>query len=37
VNSDRRDVTDGSTTMAGDWKVLGGSEAKVVDASACPK
>jgi hypothetical protein len=37
VNPDRRDVTDGSTTMAGDWKVLGGSEAKVVDASACPK
>ena len=37
VNPDRRDVTDGSTTMAGDWKLLGGAEAKVVDASACPK
>jgi hypothetical protein len=37
VDPDRRDVTDGSTTMAGDWKLLGGSEAKVVDASACPK
>jgi hypothetical protein len=37
TNPDRRDVTDGSTTMGGDWKVLGGAEAKVVDASACPK
>ena len=37
VDPDRRDVTDGSTTMAGDWKLLGGSEAKVVDASACLK
>ncbi len=37
VNPDRRDVTDGSTTMAGDWKLLGGTEAKVVDASACAK
>jgi hypothetical protein len=37
VNPDRRDVTDGSTTMAGDWKLLGGAEAKVVDATACPK
>jgi hypothetical protein len=37
VDPDRRDVTDGSTTMAGDWTVLGGTEAKVVDASACPK
>lgn len=37
VDPDRRDVTDGSTTMAGDWKLLGGAEAKVVDASACPK
>jgi hypothetical protein len=37
VNPDRRDVSDGSTTMAGDWKLLGGAEARVVDASACPK
>ncbi len=37
VNPDRRDLTDGSTTMAGEWKLLGGAEAKVVDASACPK
>jgi hypothetical protein len=37
VNPDRRDVTDGSTTMAGDWKLLGASEAKVVDASTCAK
>ena len=37
VNPDRRDLTDGSTTMAGDWKLLGGAEAKVLDASACPK
>lgn len=37
VDPDRRDVTDGSTTMAGDWTLLGGTEAKVVDASACPK
>jgi hypothetical protein len=37
TNPDRRDVTDGSTTMAGDWKLLGGAEAKVVGASACPK
>ncbi|MDL2717657.1 MAG: FxLYD domain-containing protein [Acidobacteriota bacterium] len=38
INPDRqRDVTDGSTTMAGDWKLLGGSEAKVVDAVPCPK
>ncbi len=35
VNPDRRDVTDGSTSMAGDWKLLGASEAKVVDASPC--
>jgi hypothetical protein len=34
---DRRDVSDGSTTMAGDWKLLGGAEAKIVDATACPK
>jgi hypothetical protein len=37
VNTNRRDVGDGSTTMAGDWTLLGGAEAKVVDASACPK
>lgn len=37
TSPDRRDVTEGSTTMAGDWKVLGGAEAKAVDASACPK
>ena len=37
VNPDRRDVTDGSTTMAGDWKLLGGADAKVVDANACAK
>ena len=37
VDPDRRDVTDGSTTMAGGWTLLGGTEAKVVDASACSK
>ena len=37
VSLDRKSGTDGSTTMAGDWKVLGGAEARVVDASACPK
>jgi len=37
TNPDRRDVTDGSTTMAGDWRLLGGAEAKVVDATPCPK
>ncbi|MEO8586203.1 MAG: FxLYD domain-containing protein [Acidobacteriota bacterium] len=37
LNPDRRDVTDGSTTMAGDWKLLGGAEAKVVEAVPCPK
>ena len=37
VDPSRRDASDGSTTMAGDWKLLGGTEAKVVDASACPK
>ena len=37
LNPDRRDVTDGSTTMAGDWKLLGGTEAKIVDAVPCPK
>jgi hypothetical protein len=37
TNPDRRDVTDGSTTMAGDWRLLGGAEAKVVDVTPCPK
>jgi hypothetical protein len=37
INPDRRDVTDGSTSMAGDWRLLGGAEAKVVDATPCPK
>jgi hypothetical protein len=37
TNPDRRDLTDGSTTMAGDWRLLGGAEAKVVDATPCPK
>jgi hypothetical protein len=37
TNPDRRDVTDGSTSMAGDWRLLGGAEAKVVDATPCPK
>jgi hypothetical protein len=37
VDPDRRDVTDGSTSMAGNWTLLGGTEAKVVDASACAK
>jgi hypothetical protein len=33
VNPDRRDVTDGSTSMAGDWKLLGGTEATVASAT----
>ena len=37
VNPDRRDVTDGSTTMAGDWKLLGGAEAKVVGRDGLPE
>lgn len=37
TSPDRRDVTDGSTSMAGDWRLLGGAEAKVVDATPCPK
>jgi hypothetical protein len=37
TSPDSRDVTEGSTTMAGDWKLLGGAEAKVVDAAPCPK
>jgi len=37
VDSSRKDASDGSTTMAGDWNLLGGTEAKVVGVSACPK
>jgi hypothetical protein len=37
TNPDRRDVTEGSTSMAGDWRLLGGAEARVVDATPCPK
>jgi hypothetical protein len=37
LNPDRRDVTEGSTSMAGDWKLLGDTEAKVVDATSCPR
>lgn len=37
LDPDRRDVTEGSTTMAGDWRVLGQTEAKVADATSCPK
>jgi hypothetical protein len=33
TNPDRKDTTDGSTTMAGDWKLLGGTEASVANAS----
>jgi len=33
LDPDRRDVTGGSTTMAGDWKLLGGTEATVANAS----
>jgi hypothetical protein len=33
TNPDRKDVTDGSTTMGGDWKLLGGTEATVASAS----
>lgn len=33
TSSDRRDVVEGSTTMAGDWKLLGGSDASVSSAS----
>jgi hypothetical protein len=37
TSPDNRDVTGGSTTLAGDWKLLGLAEAKVVDATPCPK
>jgi hypothetical protein len=37
INPDRRDLMEGSTSMAGDWKLLGGAEAKVVDVTPCPK
>jgi hypothetical protein len=37
LNPDRRDVTEGSTSMGGDWRLLGDTEAKVVDATSCPK
>ena len=38
TNPDRKDVTDGSTSMAGDWKLLGGAEASIASASEnCPK
>ncbi len=33
TSPDRKDVTDGSTTMGGDWKLLGGTEAAVASAS----
>ncbi len=38
TNPDRRDVSEGSTSMGGDWKLLGGSEASVLSASEeCPR
>ncbi|HVO49720.1 MAG TPA: hypothetical protein VMV60_01910 [Thermoanaerobaculia bacterium] len=33
TNPDRKDLTDGSTSMGGDWKLLGGTEAAVASAS----
>ncbi len=33
TSPDRKDVTDGSTTMGGDWKLLGGTEAAIAGAS----
>ncbi len=33
TNPDRNDVTDGSTSMGGDWKLLGGTEATIASAS----
>lgn len=33
TSPDRKDVTGGSTTMGGDWKILGGTEASVANAS----
>jgi hypothetical protein len=32
-NPDRKDLTEGSTTMGGDWKLLGGTEATVATAT----
>ena len=38
TSPERKDLTDGSTTMPGDWKLLGGSEASVASATeSCPK
>lgn len=33
MSPDRKDATEGSTTMGGDWKILGGTEATVASAS----
>lgn len=33
TNPDRKDVSEGSTSMGGDWKLLGGTEATVANAS----
>ena len=33
TNPDRKETTDGSTSMGGDWKLLGGTEATVASAS----
>lgn len=33
TNPDRKDVSEGSTTMGGDWRLLGGTEAAVASAS----
>jgi hypothetical protein len=33
TNPDRKDLTDGSTTIVGDWKILGGTEAAISTAS----
>lgn len=33
ANPDRKDLTDGSTTMGGDWKLLGGTEASIANVS----
>jgi hypothetical protein len=32
-NPDRKDLTEGSTTMGGEWKLLGGTEASVASAT----
>jgi hypothetical protein len=38
VTSDRKDVAEGSTTMEGTWKILGGTDATVASASEdCPR